>query len=273
MRERANLLLRKGLEDELPHFRIDLARLEDAADLTLEVTRAAYPDLDIPFHSRWRHFVLDGQDRWASLAGAAGWRDRAARARAEFDLAIVSVLLDAGAGPDWRFRDAAAGREIGRSEGLALASLAMFAGGAFSAHPGDPLRADARALERLADETLRAGFQAGDANPLLGLAGRADLLRRLGRTVAAAPAIFGDMDGRGPAACSIISPASPPAAASKPPPSCASCSSISGRSGRRGSRWAAFPWAIAGGILRCARTTPPTGWCRSTSCRNGSPIP
>jgi Protein of unknown function (DUF1688) len=194
VRERADLLLRKGLDDELPHFRIDLRRLEDAADLTLEVTGAAYPGLDIPFHSRWRHFVLDGQDRWASLAGAAGWRDRAAQARAAFDLAIVSVLLDAGAGPDWRFRDATAGREIGRSEGLALASLAMFAGGAFSGDPGDPLRADARTLERLADETLRAGFQVGDTNPLLGLTGRADLLRRLGRTVAAAPAIFGAQD-------------------------------------------------------------------------------
>jgi len=194
VRERANLLLHKGLDDELPHFRIDLTRLEDAADLTLKVTAAAYPDFVIPFHSRWRHFVLDGRDRWASLAGAAGWRDRTARARAEFDLAIVSVLLDAGAGADWRFRDAAAGREIGRSEGLALASLAMFAGGAFSGRPGDPLRADACALERLSDATLRAGFQARDANPLPGLAGRADLLRRLGRTVAAAPAIFGTMD-------------------------------------------------------------------------------
>jgi hypothetical protein len=101
------------------------------------------------------------------------------------------VLLDAGAGPDWRFRDGTAGHEIGRSEGLALASLAMFAVGAFSAHPGDPLRADARTLERLAEETLLAGFQVTDANPLLGIGGRADLLRRLGRTVAAAPAIFG----------------------------------------------------------------------------------
>jgi hypothetical protein len=192
VRERADLLLHKGLDGELAHFRIDLRRLESAADLTLEVTRAAYPDLDIPFHSRWRHFVLDGQDRWASLAGASGWRDRAARA--EFDLAIISVLLDAGAGPDWRFRDATSGRDIGRSEGLALASLAMFASGVFSSHPGDPLRADARMLERLADETLLTGFQVGDANPLPGIAGRADLLRRLGRTVAAAPAIFGMKD-------------------------------------------------------------------------------
>jgi hypothetical protein len=194
VRERAHLLLAKGLDDALPHFRVDLSRLETAADLTLEVTRAAYPDLDIPFHSRWRHFVLDGEDRWATIAGSAKWRDPAARARAEFDLAMVSVLLDAGAGPDWRFRDAAIGRDIGRSEGLALASLALFEQGAFSAHPDDPLRADARRLERLADETLRAGFQASETNPLLGVAGRADLLRRLGRTVAAAPAIFATMD-------------------------------------------------------------------------------
>ncbi len=36
-------------------------------------------------------------------------RDKAARARAAFDLAIVSVLLDAGAGLDWRYRDGATG--------------------------------------------------------------------------------------------------------------------------------------------------------------------
>src|SRR5205807_843020 len=124
--------------------------------------------------------------------------DGAARARAAFDLAIVSVLLDAGAGPAWRFRDALSGRAIGRSEGLALASLAMFVSGAFSARPGDPLRADASALETLADEAIRAGFQASDANPLAGIAGRADLLRRLGRTVAAAPKVFATADGPRP---------------------------------------------------------------------------
>jgi hypothetical protein len=193
VRERANLVLQKGLDDALPHFRVDLGRLESAADLTLEVTRAAYPDLAIPFHSRWRHFVSEGADRWAAVA-AGGWRDDAARARAAFDLAIVSVLLDAGAGPAWRFRDPLSGRAVGRSEGLALASLAMFVAGAFSARPGDPLRADARALETLADETLYAGFQASEANPLAGIAGRTDLLRRLGRAVAAAPKIFGTAD-------------------------------------------------------------------------------
>ena len=80
-----------------------------------------------------------------ALADDAPWPDRAARARAEFDLAIVSVLLDAGAGPRWRYRDAVTGESIGRSEGLAIASLDMFAAGAFS---GDARRAVAGRCRR-----------------------------------------------------------------------------------------------------------------------------
>src|SRR6266513_4367704 len=96
--------------------------------------------------SRWRHFVTNGDNRWADIAGQTSWRDRAARARAEFDLAIVSVFLDAGAGPSWHYHDPKTGLAAGRSEGLALASLAMFAAGAFSADPLEPLRADAGVL-------------------------------------------------------------------------------------------------------------------------------
>ena len=53
VRERAHLVLEAGLADRLAHFRVDLRRLDEAADLTVSVTRAAYPALDIPFHSRW----------------------------------------------------------------------------------------------------------------------------------------------------------------------------------------------------------------------------
>jgi Protein of unknown function (DUF1688) len=202
VRERAHRMLDAGLADRLPHFRVDPRRLEDAADLTLAVTREAYPALDIPFHSRWRHFVIDGEDRWvavcASSTGAAHWQDAATRARAEFDLAIISVLLDAGAGPQWRYRDGATGREIGRSEGLAVASLAMFRDGLFSESSRDPLRADASRLQELTDASLAKGFQAGSGNPLLGVPGRGDLIRRLGRTVASAPAVFGRHDAPRP---------------------------------------------------------------------------
>jgi hypothetical protein len=194
VRERAHRILDAGLADRLEHFRVDPAALERAADLTLSVTREAYPSLDIPFHSRWRHFVVDGADRWATLAQGAHWPDAAARARAECDLAIISVLLDAGAGPDWHYRDAATGRSIGRSEGLAVASLAMFGDGLFSADGGDGLRVDAAALKGLTDASLVSGFQAGPGNPLLGIEGRVDLLRRLGRAVVSAPAVFAKSD-------------------------------------------------------------------------------
>ncbi len=187
-------MLAIGLDGKLSHFRIDLARLPAAVDLVLEITRQNYPSLDVPFHSRWRHFVTAGEDRWAALDRGVKWRDAAERARAAFDLAVVSVLLDAGAGPQWRYRDAASGQSIGRSEGLALASLAMFAQGAFSSNPQQPLQADAEGLQSLSNTTLAAGFQASEHNQLLGLEGRADLLRRLANLIVAAPDVFARRD-------------------------------------------------------------------------------
>ena len=192
-------MLALGLGDRLPHFRVDLSRLDDAVNLVVETTRQHYPSLDVPLHSRWRHFVVDGNDRWAAIDAATNWRDHAARVRAAFDLIIVSVLLDAGAGPQWRYRDPATGRELGRSEGLALASLDMFSRGALSSNPNERLRADADALLHLSDDALAAGLQVSRSNPLVGISGRADLLRRLGRVVGGRTEIFGHGDDARPA--------------------------------------------------------------------------
>ncbi|RZN03919.1 DUF1688 domain-containing protein [Bradyrhizobium genosp. SA-3] len=191
VRARAAQMFEIGLAGGLQHFTIDLDRMDGVAEAVLAVTRKAYPTLDIPFHARWRHFVLGGVDRWARLADATSWPDRAARARAEFDLAIISVLLDAGAGAVWRYRDVVTGESIGRSEGLAIASLDMFAGGLFSRDAGTPFRADAEVLARLPLTSLTSAFQVTDANPLLGLDGRTDLLRRLGKLMVQRAEIFG----------------------------------------------------------------------------------
>lgn len=198
VRERANVILDAGLAGRLDHFTVDPGRLHDAADLTAAITRQAYPSLEIPFHSRWRHFVVGGEDRWAAHAPPSRWPTTAARARAAFDLAVISVLLDAGAGAAWRFKDPATGTGIGRSEGLALASLAMFCAGLFSADPGDPLRADAAALAALDAGALARGFAAGPDNPLTGLEGRAALMRSLATVVAGAPQVFGRNDAPRP---------------------------------------------------------------------------
>jgi hypothetical protein len=190
VRERAHQMLEIGVAGGLAPWRVDLDRLPEAARYVAAVIRDRYPSLAAPFHARWRHFAVDGVDLWTPIAHSIDWTDDAARARTEFDLAIVSVLLDAGSGPDWTYRDAGTGKTLTRSEGLAIASLRMFEAGAFSSTPDDPLRVDAVALTLLSPAALARGFQVSDANPLLGLEGRAALLRRLGRQCLARPDLF-----------------------------------------------------------------------------------
>ena len=192
VRERAHRMLALG--DRLPNFAVNLDRLDDTAKLVIDTTRAAYPTFDIPFHSRWRHFDIDGFDYWHELDQAMVWPSPAERSRAAFDLAIVSVLLDAGAGPNWKFRYPVSGEIIGRSEGLALASLVMFRDCEFSMWPSRPLRVDGSMLAELTEAKLLRGFQVSEHNLLQGVAGRVDLLRRLGRTVMSAPDVFGRND-------------------------------------------------------------------------------
>ena len=165
------------------HFAVDRSRLEGCAELVADVTRRRYPALELPYHSRWRHFEAGGVDRGADLDRALAGRDPVDAALARVDLAIVSVLLDAGAGARWSYAERETGARFARSEGLGVASFRAFAAGAFSSVPGDPLRADARALAAIDGPALAPLFQAGDANPLVGLDGRAALLRRLAAAI------------------------------------------------------------------------------------------
>src|SRR5687767_2651112 len=154
-------MLEIGIEGGVDGWRVDPGRLDLAAELTAAVTRERYPDLQIPFHARWRHFV----------AGEPGLPDGdvGAKGRAAFDLVIVSVLLDAGAGADWAYRDAATDRSFTRSEGLGVASQRLFEAGVFSSDPNAPLKVDGDALARLDEASLASGFQVDDSNPLVGL--------------------------------------------------------------------------------------------------------
>ncbi|MFI5012619.1 MAG: URC4/urg3 family protein [Hyphomicrobiales bacterium] len=192
VRERAHEMAALCEAGRLDHWRIDRGKLPATADYVVDTIRKNYPTLDIPFHARWRHFAAGGVDRWAALEALRRWPDEASLARAAFDLAIVSVLLDAGAGPDWRYR-LEDGSSLARSEGLAVASLEMFARGAFSADPRDKLRADASRLAAIDASDLADGFKVTARNPLVGLEGRAALLRALGRAALDAPSIFGKM--------------------------------------------------------------------------------
>ena len=162
------------------HFTIDRSRVPEVAARVAALTLERFPDLHIPYHSRWRHFEAGGLDRKPQLDELLAAASVSDAARARFDMTVVSVLLDAGAGTAWRYTEAGTGQVLGRSEGLGVASWQAFLSGAFSASASEPLRADAAALERLDAAALRAVFQSSPSNPLLGLEGRAGLLARLG---------------------------------------------------------------------------------------------
>lgn len=173
------------------HFRVDRGALPAIARRIAALTRRRFPDLQIPYHSRWRHFEAGGIDRKDELDAALRTRRTDALARARIDLTVVSVLLDAGAGPDWGYDEAETGLRLTRSEGLAVATFRAFLGGVFSAFPHDPCRVDAQVLTSIDEGTLAAVFQVRPDNPLVGLDGRASLLRRLGQALAAQPSCYG----------------------------------------------------------------------------------
>ena len=189
IRARAEAMLKWVEDGQSQWFAVDAAGLEAAVQATLAVTRRRFPDpARIPFHSRWRHFEAGGRDRWPALAERLAGLPPDEVARRRIDLAVVSVLLDAGAGPDWSYREPGTGETYARSEGLGVASFHMFAHGAFSRDPkGDPLRVDAERLATLAPADIAMGFQVRAHNPLLGLEGRAGLLQRLGGVGLARP--------------------------------------------------------------------------------------
>ena len=195
IRERCGQLLARARRGESAWWTVDGDRIADAAHVVVAATKERYPKLHIPFHSRWRHFEAGGIDRKAGLERQLAGQDPTLRAKAMIDLTVVSVLLDAGAGADWKYVEPASGQTFTRSEGLAAASFHAFLGGLFSSDKDRPLQADAVGLRALNTDHLAAIFQVSHSNPMVALEGRAILLRRLGETMSEQPEVFGD-EGR-----------------------------------------------------------------------------
>lgn len=164
-------------------FIYEAKRLPDTVSFVLEVIREKYPDLAIPFHSRWGHFRAGGLDRVKGLDRRIDGCDQMERARAKLDLVITSVLLDAGAGMAWTYLDPETKKAFGRSEGLGLASLGMFLSGELSRDRAS-LRVDSEGLRRVTPEILERHFQVSASNPLVGVEGRVALLNNLAGALA-----------------------------------------------------------------------------------------
>lgn len=175
IRERAQKIFSLTCEGKTS-FIYDDKEFQPTVNYVLQVIRKNYPDLNIPFHSRWGHFRAGGIDRVRNLDTRWKRLSPLERARVKIDLVIPSVLLDAGAGEKWKYLEKE--KEYSRSEGLGLASLEMFLCGIMSSDKKS-LRADAAGLKSITSKDLNAAFQISESNPLLGVEGRVLLLNNL----------------------------------------------------------------------------------------------
>ena len=147
-------------------------------EVCLEI-KTNYPQFNIPPHSRLRHFVVDQQDLLAELQSKSGLNELDWLPHA-LELVIVSVLLDAGAGPTWTYT--LAGKKpisLHRSEGLAVASLMCYKNRLFGTDAKGQAAVTAVGLEALSLKDFELGFQVSHTNPLVGLEGRLQLIKNL----------------------------------------------------------------------------------------------
>ncbi len=186
IRERAHKLLTAAKDDQLQFWTVHLDKLNVAVNLVNEEISTNYPDGSIPYHSRWRHF---GEERIKALNEFTSTLSSDEALWTMVEAVITSVLLDAGSGMQWRYKDPYSGELIGRSEGLAYASIDWFLSGGMASDHKTP-RADAEGLCNLTSDDLKQAFQVTEDNPLVGLEGRLSLLQRLGQCIRSRPTDF-----------------------------------------------------------------------------------
>jgi len=191
IRQRAQQIYQLALQGKT-HFAIHEQKLAEVSDFVLQVIGENYPDKNVPYHSRWRHFEVGNQSQLKQLRALEQSLTPIERAKLELDLILPSVLVDAGAGPDWQYRSSNS-LTVGRSEGLGLASLDMFLAGGLS-HLNEPdknaIATTAAGLKAVSEANFCEYFNVSKDNPLLGVAGRVHLLRSLGDAILAQPGIF-----------------------------------------------------------------------------------
>jgi hypothetical protein len=186
VRERCTVIGELAMGGETPWFRVNESRIGGCAELVADLCKRNYPGLDIPLHSRWRHFTVNGTDLWHHYRNhkLARVDSDAVLTRTAIDLVFVSVLLDAGAGPRWRYTEPVTGATLTRSEGLAAASVDLFFNGLARDEGANGWVVDSLALRSLTADKLAQAFQHTQSNPLLGMEGRLQLLRGLADALA-----------------------------------------------------------------------------------------
>ena len=163
-------------------FKCNQNQIKRCVDLVASTCKHHYPDLRIPLHSRWRHFVVKNTNLWEHYTQSFKG-DKLALARSAVDLIFLSVLVDAGAGEKWVYQEPVTGETLNRSEGLAAASMDLFFNHVANFDANQGWWIDANGLESLSTRSLGKVFQHSPNNPLLGLEGRLGLLHGLGHVL------------------------------------------------------------------------------------------
>ncbi|WVQ79123.1 hypothetical protein IAT38_001218 [Cryptococcus sp. DSM 104549] len=197
VRDRSSQVYELGKQGKLDHWVFNEAKLNDCVEYCAKIIARDFGTdyAAIPPHCRRNHFITPGNNRITTLLSSPSFPPTSAplaRAAALIDLNLVSVLLDAGAGPAWAYTETdEAGKVVwkgGRSEGLAVASYHMFLDGLFSSEE-NKYQVDAKGLKKLTPEILAKYLQVSDDNPMAGLEGRCQLLFKLGDALASRPDI------------------------------------------------------------------------------------
>ncbi|PVV03416.1 hypothetical protein BB560_002100 [Smittium megazygosporum] len=193
IREQCNKVYELVKSGDSKYFELKEENLHNVAEYILSLIKRDYQSYSyVPAHGRWRSFEIKDKEgkssqrdlisehisEW-SMAGV----DKHECARRVLDFFVVSVLLDAGAGSQWTFRDEQIKQSLKRTEGLGIASLRMFEAGSFSSDKTSPFQVDARGLLNLSVQDLKKGFQVSKENPLIGAENRVFLLNSLGRVL------------------------------------------------------------------------------------------
>lgn len=181
VRERAEKIFELSLQKKT-NFTFHPEKIKPTVEYVLEVIHKNYPSLKVPFHSRWGHFRAGNVDRPQEFKNRLTAMDALEKARCQLDLVITSVLLDAGAGPDWSYFEEKTKKSFKRSEGLGLASYHMFCAGVMCSDRSS-LKADLQGLKNVTLTDLKNHFQVSEKNPLLGLSGRLLLLNNLAQAL------------------------------------------------------------------------------------------
>lgn len=190
IREQSQRIYQHGISGK-SNFILYENRLDAAADFVIAVMKENYPNDDIPFHSRWRHFTPGNFDRVKKFESSFS-TDKLEACRQKIELAITSVLLDAGAGEEWKYLDPYDGQYYARSEGLGVASFYMFMQKLFCAKNLTYPQVTGAELTALTEADLAEAFQVKVGNSLNGLSGRCQLLNKLGEVLTTHPEIFGE---------------------------------------------------------------------------------